>query len=103
MRISLRLLTLLSLAGCAAAPTSPPATQQVPVTGANVVDVQRAGYKVVNKDGEKLYCRRDLATGSHINYQTTCLTEQQLTESMNEQQQGLERVQQQSSQLRRGN
>jgi hypothetical protein len=106
MRLSLwTLVPLLAATGCATtqSPSPPPAAHQVPVDAKNVVDVQRAGYKVVNRDGEKLYCRRELATGSHLNYQTTCLTEQQLTEQNGDAQQQMERIQQQSSQLRRGN
>jgi hypothetical protein len=104
MRQNLSAVLLLAVAGCAtSASQSPPVPHQVPVDAKNVVDVQRAGYKIVNRDGQTLYCRRDVATGTHINNQTTCLTEQQLAEQMSDSQQGLERVQQQSSQLHRGN
>jgi hypothetical protein len=101
MRLSLwPLLALLASAGCATTePPSPPAARQVPVDAKNVVDVQRAGYKVVNRDGEKLYCRRELATGSHLNYQTTSLTEQQLNDQNGDAQQELERIQQHPSHL----
>ena len=70
------------LSGCATKPAAPPATHQVPVTTANVEAVQKAGYKVVNKDGEKVYCRTDLITGSHVRTKTTCLTEQELYDQM---------------------
>jgi hypothetical protein len=104
MRLSLWTLLILAAAGCASTESqSPPAARQVPVDSKNVVDVQRAGYKLVNRDGEKLYCRRELETGSHLNYQTICLTEQQLTEQNGDAQQQMDRIQQQSSQLRRGN
>jgi hypothetical protein len=36
------------------------------------------GYKVVNTNGEVLYCRSDLATASHIQRNTVCLTARQL-------------------------
>jgi hypothetical protein len=104
MRSILCALALLAGVGCTTtAPQSPPVPHQVPVDAKNVVDVQRAGYKIVNKDGQTLYCRRELATGTHINNQTTCLTAEQLAQQMSDAQQGLERVQQQSSQIRRGN
>ena len=101
MRLSLwTLWVLLTAAGCASTDSqSPPATRQVPVDAKNVADVQRAGYKVVNRDGEKLYCRRELETGSHLNYQTTCLTEQQLNDQNGDAQQELERIQQHPSHL----
>ena len=67
MRLSLWTLLILAAAGCASTESqSPPAARQVPVDSKNVVDVQRAGYKLVNRDGEKLYCRRELETGSHL-------------------------------------
>lgn len=69
--------------GCATQ-SAPPVTRQVKVDASNVADVQRAGYKVVNKDGEKLYCRTDLVTGSHVRTKTTCLTEQELYDQMQE-------------------
>ena len=77
-------------AGPAAAPAAPaatakgPATRQVPVTLANVAEVQRAGYKIVNKDGQKLYCRTDPITGSRVQTHTQCLTEQELYDQINE-------------------
>jgi hypothetical protein len=36
------------------------------------------GYKVVNTNGEVLYCRSDLATASHIQRNTVCLTARQI-------------------------
>jgi hypothetical protein len=62
----------------AAATTKGPVTRQVPVDASNVAEVQRAGYKVVNKEGEKLYCRSDPITGSRVQMHTQCLTEQEL-------------------------
>ena len=74
-------LTALVVAGCAGnAPKEPPVERQVPVDASNIVEVQKAGYKIVNKDGQKLYCKRDLNTGSHVRYTTSCLTEAQMTE-----------------------
>jgi len=71
------------VSGCATKPAAaPPVTRQVAVTTANVEDVQKAGYKIVNKDGQKLYCRTDLITGSHVRTRTQCLTEQELYDQM---------------------
>jgi hypothetical protein len=67
-----------------AATAKGPATRQVPVTLANVAEVQRAGYKIVNKDGQKLYCRTDPITGSRVQTHTQCLTEQELYDQINE-------------------
>ena len=67
-----------------AATTKGPVTRQVKVDASNVAEVQRAGYKVVNKDGEKLYCRTDPITGSRVQTHTQCLTEQELYDQINE-------------------
>jgi hypothetical protein len=77
MRFILGMMAVL-VAACAGQPpaaTTPP--RQVKVDASNVVDVQRAGYKIVDKDGQKLYCSKDGTTGTHLRQTTTCLTEQQ--------------------------
>lgn len=38
------------------------------------------GYRVVEKDGEKLYCSTRVATGSRVKKQTTCLTQAEMDE-----------------------
>jgi hypothetical protein len=82
------------LAGCVAQPTpTPPAeTHRVKVDASNVVAVQQAGYKLVNKDGQPLYCRTDTITGSRLQTRTTCLTERELYDQMSGTKQSMERV-----------
>src|SRR6185312_5840134 len=65
------------LAGCASKPAeqAPAVTKQVKVDGSNIADAQAAGYKIVNEHGKTLYCRKELETGSHVRYRTSCLTE----------------------------
>jgi len=77
------MLSALCLAACASQPTN--LTPQPGQTAADVelekqhlAEAIKYGYKVVNKDGETLYCRSDWATGSHIQKSTVCLTAQQL-------------------------
>jgi hypothetical protein len=41
----------------------------------NLARAQAAGYKVVDENGHKLYCRRSLVTGTRLHYQTDCITE----------------------------
>ena len=65
------------LLGCASKPAGPPETKQVKVDGSNVAEAQAAGYKIVNEDGKTLFCRKELLTGSHVRYKTSCLTEQE--------------------------
>jgi len=93
MRLSLVLFAI-ALAGCASqapAPT-PTVTRQVKIDNSNVEDVQRAGYKIVNKDGVKLFCRTDPVTGSHVQMHTTCLTEREMQEQNEATRQSMERL-----------
>jgi hypothetical protein len=45
------------------------------ISEANLARAQAAGYKVVDENGHKLYCRRSLVTGTRLRYQTDCVTE----------------------------
>ena len=103
-----------AVAGCAGHPeqsgpaagqpvAQQPVTKQVPVTMANATEVQHAGYKLVNKDGEKLYCRTDPITGSRLQTKTQCLTEQELYDQMHQTQNAMSLATQQQSQTFRGN
>jgi hypothetical protein len=83
-------------AGCAGAPSEPPtrvitkASQTVPdpppaakgsgIDPQLVADAKRRGYSLVNQNGEILYCRQNLRTGSHLTSDVTCLTEKELTQ-----------------------
>jgi hypothetical protein len=86
---------LVILAGCASTPPAQnttdaaanhaTATQQASSSGSgqtrvrldasNIAEAQAAGYKIITRNGEKLYCRKDFVTGSHVGTRTTCLTE----------------------------
>jgi hypothetical protein len=65
------------IAGCATSAKAPPEEREVPIDASNIVPAQQAGYKIVNKDGEKLYCKKTLNTGSHLRTTTTCLSEKE--------------------------
>ncbi|HUK01216.1 MAG TPA: hypothetical protein VLW26_02960 [Steroidobacteraceae bacterium] len=82
MRLILVLSTALAVTACApaTAPKPAPETHTVKVDATNVEDAEKAGYTVINKNGEKLYCQRNLATGSHIQKETRCLTEAEVKE-----------------------
>jgi hypothetical protein len=95
MRAILLLLTgALSLAGCASQPSaSAPAPAPAAVNGEpqqpvsdeelqkqRLADAMKHGYRLVNTNGEDLYCRSDFATASHIQKNTVCLTAHQLDE-----------------------
>jgi hypothetical protein len=96
-----RLISLCCLvvgAGCAGAPASAPApeTHQVALDGSNVEAAERAGYKLVNRNGEQVYCRTDPITGSRIETQTTCLTSRELALQMESTRQRMQQTQVQS-------
>jgi hypothetical protein len=67
------------LLGCAAAPKPavPAVTKEVKLDSSNIAEAQAAGYKVVNENGKSLLCRKELLTGSHVRYKTSCLTAQE--------------------------
>jgi hypothetical protein len=87
------------IAGCAGQQTAPaaaPSTTYVSASGETLAaapvradgtldakrlaDAKRAGYSLVNTNGEILYCRTDTKIGTHIqkNTDTSCLTAAQL-------------------------
>jgi len=74
MRILIAGAVAVLAAGCATTPKEPPVTRQVPVDASNIAEAQAAGYKVVNENGKELLCRKELMTGSHARYRTSCLT-----------------------------
>ena len=74
MRILIAGVVALLAAGCATTAKEPPVTKVVPVDASNIVEAQAAGYKVVNENGKDLLCRKELMTGSHARYRTSCLT-----------------------------
>ncbi len=74
-------------------PTSATATQSAPAADApsetkaekaaiDPVALKKAGYRLVNENGQQLYCREDLSTGSHLKKTKTCLTERELDQLM---------------------
>ena len=75
--------------GCAgqkSASAPQPLTEDM--TPVEKVDAAMAnGYEIKNQNGQKLYCRKDLQTGSHARYVTKCLTQREwdeVSESSNE-------------------
>jgi hypothetical protein len=75
----------LSLVACASPPSTAPATAGSLAPASEEEEIRLAvqeavqkGYKVVTEDGQTLYCRKDLKTGSRVQSNLTCLTENQL-------------------------
>jgi hypothetical protein len=84
MRILLAIATL-CIAGCAGQPPTRVASAEPIADAAGaaaarpakkkvVAERIKGPYKVVMRGDEKLYCTKELATGSHVNYRTICLT-----------------------------
>ena len=76
---------VLLLAACASPPSTGPATvgSLAPANEEEEIRlaVQEAvakGYKVVTENGQTLYCRKNLKTGSRVQSNLTCLTQDQL-------------------------
>ena len=69
----------------AAAPASAPAAQPLAAIDAtNIVAAQKAGYKIVNDKGKRMYCRRESVTGTRLKEKTTCLTAEALQQQQDE-------------------
>jgi hypothetical protein len=75
----------LIMAGCATAPqpaAAPAATSHVvPVSqlsAEEIVNLKRLGYKLVDNNGETLFCHTDTKLGSHLQHDNTCLTEREM-------------------------
>jgi hypothetical protein len=74
------LITATLLAACTSKAPEPQLTRRVRVDASNIVEAQAAGYRIVNKQGETLYCRKEYLTGSRLKTTTSCLTAAQWTE-----------------------
>ena len=75
------------LAACASPPPTTPATAGSLAPASEEEEIRLAvqeavekGYKVVTEQGQTLYCRKDLKTGSRVQSNLTCLTKDQLAD-----------------------
>lgn len=112
MRIPLILATcVIVVAGCAGRPSAEPpqATTYVSAKGEQLqaaptradgtldpkvlAEAKKAGYSLVNTNGEVLYCRTDVKLGTHIhkNTDTVCLTAQEMMAMHEQTRQSLEK------------
>lgn len=103
---TLMLLTAIAAAGCAGQPSNPqtqlsatPAPYVSPSGAAEPttsVEAQRLAaaknlnLKVIDKDGQQLFCRSNLVTGSHIQRDTRCYTAEQVDKMQEQTQRDLE-------------
>jgi hypothetical protein len=79
---ALLLLTAILAAGCAGQPTSQHTASSAgpvaPSEAGRLALAKNLNLKLIDKDGQQLYCRSDYATGSHIKGDMTCYTAGQL-------------------------
>jgi hypothetical protein len=102
---TLMLLTAIVAAGCAVPAHSPTHLSATPApyvspSGAaeptTSVEAQRLAaaknlnLKVIDKDGQQLFCRSNLVTGSHIQRDTRCYTAEQVDKTQEQTQRDLE-------------
>jgi len=97
---ALMLGTAMIIGGCASQPSSPPTPPSSPAAAAPTagVEAQRLAQarnlslKVVNKDGQQLFCRSNFITTSRIQRDTTCYTADQLDKMELQQQRELDQL-----------
>jgi hypothetical protein len=81
---ALMLLTAVLSAGCASQPTNPqtaPSAGQLQATDAGrLAQARNLNLKLVNKDGQQVFCRSNWLTASRIRQDTSCYTADQLDE-----------------------
>ena len=96
---ALMLVTAMLIGGCASQPAGPP-TPSSPAAAAPTADIRaqrlaqarNLSLKVVNKDGQQLYCRSNFITTSRIQRDTTCYTADQLDKLEAQQQRELDQL-----------
>ena len=62
------------------------------LTGDQIVALQRQGYKLVTANGTTLYCRADPKTGTRLQHENICMTEQEIISLREETQRGLQNI-----------
>ncbi len=96
---ALMLATAMLIGGCASQPAGPP-TLSSPAAAAPTPDIaaqrlaqaKNLNLKVLNKDGQQLFCRSNDVTASRIQRDTTCYTADQLDKMEAQQQRELDQL-----------
>jgi hypothetical protein len=93
---ALLLLTAILMAGCASKPTNPQASSSggaIAASDAQTLALARnLNLKVIDKDGQQLFCRSNFVTASRIQRDTTCYTADQLDKMEAQQQRELDQL-----------
>ena len=85
------------IGGCVSQPATPPVSPATAVPSADIqaqrlAQARNLYLKVVNKDGQQLYCRSNFITTSRIQRDTTCYTADQLDKMEAQQQRELDQL-----------
>jgi hypothetical protein len=92
------LVVAIALAGCASTPQPKvaPASPLAPLAAVDgttrAVTAEFPGYRKVEKNGATMYCRNETSSGSRLNQQTVCMTEQQLRQQGTDNQRTMEKM-----------
>ena len=96
---ALMLGTAMLIGGCASQPATPPmvsspaaAPPTADIEAQRLAQARNLSLKVVNKDGQQLYCRSNFITTSRIRRDTTCYTADQLDQMEAQQQRELDQL-----------
>lgn len=93
---ALLLMTAAMIVGCASQPPSPASSAAAAapsgVEAQRLVQAKNLNLKVVNKDGQQLFCRSNYITTSHIQRDTTCYTGDQLDKMEAQQQREIDQL-----------
>ena len=84
------------------ASSSSPATQPTDSVEAHrLAAAHKLNLKVVDKDGQQLFCRSSVATGSHLHRDETCYTAGQIDRMQEQMQRDLDQIKAQTETERR--
>jgi hypothetical protein len=93
---ALLLVTAILAAGCASLPSNPPSASSaeplVATDAQRLAQARNLNLKVVNKDGQQVFCRSNFITTSRIQRDTTCYTADQLDKMEAQQQRQLDQL-----------
>jgi hypothetical protein len=94
---AMMLTTAMLIGGCAGQPATPPMSPAAAVPTADiqaqrVAQARNLNLKVVNKDGQQLFCRSNYITTSRIQRDTTCYTADQLDKMEAQQQREIDQI-----------
>jgi hypothetical protein len=91
---ALMLLTAILAVGCASPPTKTGSSAgQISTTDAGrLAQARNLNLKLVDKDGQQLFCRSSFVTASRIERDTTCYTAAQLDQMEAQQQRDLDQL-----------